>query len=108
VVDHALAAAQPAVVDGLDAVAVRVAQERAVVVLAVLTPLARRAVVGEARVDAGLPEVVDLLARGRAERDVQPARDGVLVLGLGHQEVVPLREARRAVGLVDAERREHG
>ena len=66
------------VVDRLGAVAVGVEQEAAVVVVAVLGPRPRRAVVAMARVRAGAPERLDELARARAEGDVQPARHRVL------------------------------
>ena len=62
-VDHAVAA-QLAVVDGLGAVAVRVEQERAVVVVAVPAARARLAGIAVAGAHAGLPERLDVLARG--------------------------------------------
>ena len=95
------------VVDGLGAVAVGVEQEAAVVVVAVLGPRPRRAVVAVARLRAGAPERLDVLARARAEGDVQPARDRVRGVGRREREVVPLGEARVAVGGLDAQRLEH-
>ena len=58
----------PAPVDGLGAVAVRIEQEAPVVVGAVLRPRARGAVVGIARGDAGLPEPVDLVTWSNTPR----------------------------------------
>src|SRR5919205_4473287 len=60
-----------AVVDGLHAVAVRVEDEGAVVVLPVLRARPRRAVVAIPRAGERVPEPVDVLARGRDEPDVQ-------------------------------------
>jgi hypothetical protein len=54
--------AQPAVAHRLDAVAVGIEQERAVVVVAVLGARSRRTVVLKARFGPGAPELVDLLA----------------------------------------------
>jgi hypothetical protein len=102
VVDRA-AGAQRAVVDGLDARAVRVEQEGAVVVVAVLRPRPGLAVRAAPGGDAGLPERVDLRAGRRHEADVQPP--GRLALGEG--EVVPLRELLVGVRLPDPDRREH-
>src|SRR4051794_19726161 len=61
-------------VHGLDTVPIRIEQEAAVVVVRVLA-LARLAVALVARVDAGAPKRVDLVARLRRERDVQSGRD---------------------------------
>jgi hypothetical protein len=96
-----------AVVDGLRAVAVRIEQEAAVVVVAVLGPRPRGAIVAVPPVHPGSPERVDVLARARDEADVQPARDRVASLRRGEREVVPLGEARVAVGRLDAQRLEH-
>ena len=71
-----------------DAVAVRVAQERAVVVLSVLRPRTGRAVVGVAGLDAGAVEGVDELVRRRVERDVEVPRDGLTVGG--DREIAPI------------------
>ena len=62
-----------------DAVAVRVAQEPAVVVLAVLRPEAGCPIVGVAGLDTGAVEGVDQLVGRRVERDVKVLRDGLTV-----------------------------
>jgi hypothetical protein len=72
VVDDSLAPGV-AVMGGLDAVAVRIEQERSVVVVAVLRPRARCALVGVTGRGTGLPELIDLLPARRCERDVEPA-----------------------------------
>ena len=77
-------------VDGLDAVAVRIKQEAAVVRRPVLRARARGAVVPVAGVDARLPEGVDARAVRRAKADMEPARDRVLAVGRTEGEVVPL------------------
>ncbi len=56
------AAAHRAVVDAFDAVAVRVEEKGAVVVVAVLRTRARGAVVIEARFRSRAPEVVDVVS----------------------------------------------
>src|SRR4051812_23230703 len=94
------------VVHGLGTVAVGIEQEGPVVVVAVLGPRARPSVVGIAGIDARLPELVDLLARGRDEPDVEPRGTGVRVIGAGQLEVLPLRERARPVGPVYAQRRQ--
>src|SRR3954470_16904234 len=66
------------VVDGLDAVAVRVEQEPTVVGRAVLRSRPRCAVVLESRLDARMPERVDLRALAGTEGDVEPAGHRVL------------------------------
>jgi hypothetical protein len=96
-----------AVMDGFRAVAVRIQEEAAEVVVAVLGPRPWGAVVAVPRLGAGPPERVDVLARARAEADVQAARHRVLVVGGREREVVPLGEARVAVGGLDAQRLEH-
>ena len=61
-VDGAVVAQLVRVVDRLGAVAVGVEEKAAVVVVAVLGPRPRLAVAPIARVDAGAPELVDLVA----------------------------------------------
>jgi hypothetical protein len=90
VVDDGVARAQDPVVQGLDTVAVGIEQERAVVVLRVDRARPRLAVAGVARVDAGLPDPIDLVARARHERDVQPAGRGARRAGLCDREIVPV------------------
>jgi hypothetical protein len=70
VVDHVLALTHTAVVHGLGAVAVRIEDERAVVVVMVLRSETRLAVASVAGARRRLPERVDLVARARDERDV--------------------------------------
>ena len=60
-----------AVMHRLDAVAVGIAQEPAVVVGRVLRPFTGRSVVAVAGVGTGAPERIDVCARRRRERDVQ-------------------------------------
>ena len=98
------ALAERSVVDGFGAVAVRVEQEGAVVVVAVLRPQARLPVVLVPGLGPNAPERVDELARGGDEGDVQPARHGVLLVGLAECEVVPLHEVLVPVGLADPDR----
>ncbi len=60
-------------------------------------------VVGE-----GVPPGVDLFARVGGEGDVQAVRWGVLGVGVGDREVVPLVEAGRVVALAgEGEQLEH-
>jgi hypothetical protein len=103
VVDPA-ALSHRAVVHGFGAVPVRVEEERAVVVVAVLRAQAGRAIVAVAGVGAGAPELVHALTRRRDERDVEPPRHRLLFVGPREREVVPLRVCR----LLDAERPQHG
>src|SRR5436309_2784691 len=80
------------VADGLDVVAVRVEDVRAVVVLPVLRSRPRRPVVAVAGLGQGMPEGIDTVARGCDEAGVQAPRSVVLGVGLGDGEVVPLEE----------------
>jgi hypothetical protein len=96
------------VVDRLGAVAVRVEQERAVVVGRVLRALARRAVVAVAGGRADPPELVDELARRRQPGDVQAPRDRVVRVRGGEREVVPLGEVVARVRLLAPERAQQG
>ena len=78
--------------DRLDAVAVGVEQEGAVVRGAVLRARARRSVVAVPGVDTRLPERVDLRAVAGAEADVEPACQRVLAVRRADGPVVPLDE----------------
>src|SRR5215212_2772157 len=102
------AVAEGAVVDGLDAVAVRVEQEGAVVVVAVLRPWPRLAVALVAGARAGAPELVHVSMARSGEAHVQPPRDRARIVGLREGEVVPLDEPLAAVRPLDPERAEHG
>ena len=82
--------AQRAVVHGFGAVAVRVEEERAVVVVAVLRTQPGRAVVWIARGGTRLPELVDVSARRGGEADVQPPRHRALGARRREREVAPL------------------
>jgi hypothetical protein len=93
VVDRATAG-DVAVVHGLDAVAVEVEQEGAVVVLFVLRPQAWRAFVAVAGGGARAPELVDLHSRGRGKADVEPERHRLVVARLRDREIGPLDVAR--------------
>ncbi len=106
-IDHAASAHRP-VVDRLGAVAVRVEQKRAVVVLRVLRPRPGWAVVPIAGRGAGPPEVVDVRTRGRHEPDVEVPRGRLLRVGRRQREVVPLGEGLARVASLDSDRAEHG
>ena len=108
VVDDVRAAAPAPVVDRLDAVAVGIEEERAVVGLVVDGPRAGLAVARVPRPDPGVPERVDVVARAGDEGDVQTGRDGALGVGLGGAEVLPLVEVLGLVRQAVAEGREHG
>jgi hypothetical protein len=110
VVDVALAV-HAAVVHGLDAVAVRVEEERAVVVTGVLRAQAWPTVALVAGFEAALPERIDLGARARPEADVQTGRRFITARD---REVAPRGELRAAVAelagrsrLLDAYRAQH-
>jgi hypothetical protein len=92
----------------LDAVAVRVEQERGVVAGAVPRARARSAVVAAARVDARPPERLDLLAVACAEGDVEPAREPVAGVDRADVPVLPLDEVGAGAARLGAERAQHG
>ena len=81
------AVAGAAVVNRLDAVAVRVEQEPAVIVGTVLRPRTGLAVAAVAGVDAGLPERVDVHSRRRDEADVQAPTHRVGRVRLREREI---------------------
>src|SRR5581483_5328195 len=89
-VDVRLPGASPAVVDGLGAVAVRVEQEGAVVPLVILGSPTWFPIARIARVNARSPERVDLRFGRRHERDMEPARQRVLIRGGRGREVAPV------------------
>ena len=96
------------VMDRLDAVAIRVEQERAVVGRAVVRARPRRAVAGVPRVDPGPPERVDLRAVARAEANVQPAGDQVLAVRRTDPPVVPPDDVGARVTRPGAQGVQHG
>src|SRR5690348_9481307 len=91
------------VVDRLDAVAIRVEQEPAVVGRAVLGARPRGAVVAVSRVDARLPESIDLRAVAGAEADVETARHLVLAVPGPDIPVLPLDQGGVGVAGLDAQ-----
>ena len=107
VVDVA-AVPQRTVMHGLDAVAVRIEQEGAVVVVAVLRPRAWLAVALVPGGDPSPPERVDVLPRRRREAHVQPPSGRVGVVRLREGEVVPLGVLAAVVSQLDRNRPQHG
>jgi len=108
VVDVVLALARLRVVDGLDAVAVGIEDECAVVARRVLRARAGRAVVAVAGARQRAPPCVDLLTRAGHERNVEVPRDRPVVTRPGDGEVVPLEEVPIRDGLGDAEHGQRG
>src|SRR5207302_4391002 len=95
-------------VDRLDAVAVGVEQEPAVVRRAVLPARPRRALVAVPRVGARLPERVDLRAVARAEADVEPAGYRVLAVRRPDVPVLPLDQLGVRMAGLDAQDAQDG
>src|SRR5436190_21017727 len=92
---------------GFGAIAVRIEQEGAVVAGRVLRPRARRAVVAVAGLGSDPPELVDVLARRRDERDMEPPRHGLLLGRLREREGVPLGAELAAMALLDSDREQN-
>jgi hypothetical protein len=97
-----------AVQAGFDAVAVRVAQEAAVVVRAVGGARAGRPVVSEAGILPRAPEGVHRGGVGRDEAHVHAGRDRVLIVRGGEVEVLPLDQPVLGARHLCAQRAEHG
>jgi hypothetical protein len=95
------------VVDRLDAVAVRISQERPVVVVPVRRPRAGTTVVRVAGGDAGSPEGIDVLARRRNEADVQAGGRRVLGIDPDDQELLEQEELVTRDRGLQLERRQH-
>jgi hypothetical protein len=89
--------------DGFDAVAVGIADERAVVAAVVLGPRSGRAVVRVPRLGDRVPPRLHRLPRARGEGDVQPSRDGPAGTGLRDREVPPLVEVLAGARELEAE-----
>src|SRR5262249_40928883 len=92
VVDRRPALRAPRPVDGLDAVAVRIEKEAAVVVGRVLRPRAGLAVTRVPGPHPTPPEGVDVFRRASREGDVEVPCHRMLGVGLYHSEVLPLVE----------------
>src|SRR3954454_23842588 len=105
-VEPVLALARLVVVDGLEAVAVRVVHEGTVVGGRVLRARPGLAVVGMGGLGHGPPPAVDLLARAGEQREVQVPRRRPLLRRGRDRQVLPLEEVRRAMRLAVAELRE--
>src|SRR6266542_4808200 len=95
------------VVHRFGAVAVRVEQERTVVVVAVLGTLARLAVVAVAGTRPRAPELIHELARRSEERHMQAPGHRLLLACLRNGEVAPFREPLARVCPLDADRAQH-
>jgi hypothetical protein len=94
-------------VDGFEAVSGGVFEEGRVIVVGVNPTRARGTVIGKARVDAGLPEAIDMTWARRDERDVNSPCDRMILVRFREREVAPDREARRPRRLCDLELIEH-
>src|SRR5580700_355114 len=92
-----------AVDDCLGAVAVRVAHERPVVALGVLRALPRFAVVRTTRAYASAPERLNILTRGRDERDMEMPGRRMLAVRSQNREVVPLDLVHADMGRFDTQ-----